>query len=183
MTDSVIYVSFQELATRIFHRNTGKVCNDPIADQLMARISADENLHMIFYRDVAEAAFDVAPNQTMASLQLILRNFRMPGFAVPGFRRKAVIIAVGGVYDIRIHLDEVVKPILKKWRIFEREDFTGEGARLRDDLGALIDELEIECDKFEQSKSRYLERQARRTDHNLARKVLTTEGTLGMSRR
>ena len=36
------------------------------------------------------------------------------------------MIAVGGVYDPRIHLDEVVMPVLKKWRIFEREDFTGE---------------------------------------------------------
>ena len=59
----------------------------------------------------------------------------MPGFTVPEFRRKAVIIAVGGVYDPRIHLDDVVMPVLKKWRIFEREDFTGEAARMRDELG------------------------------------------------
>ncbi len=44
------------------------------------------------------------------------------------------MIAVGGVYDPRIHLDEVVMPVLKKWRIFERDDFNGEAARLRDDL-------------------------------------------------
>ncbi len=149
----------------------------------MAKISADENLHMIFYRDVTEAAFEIAPNQTMASLHLILRNFKMPGFAVPGFRRKAVIIAVGGIYDVRIHLDEVVLPVLKKWRIFERENLTGEGARLRDDLGKLIGELQTECDKFDESKNRYLERQARRDDQSTARKVLSTEGTLRMSRR
>ena len=50
--DSVIYVTFQELATRVSHRNTGKACNETIADQLLQRVSADENLHMIFYRDV-----------------------------------------------------------------------------------------------------------------------------------
>lgn len=155
LTDSVIYVTFQELATRVSHRNTGRACNDPIADQLMAKISADENLHMIFYRDVSEAAFEIAPDQAMASLHLILRHFKMPGFLVPEFRRKAVIIAVGGVYDLRIHLEEVVKPVLKKWRIFEREDFTGEAAWMRDDLGKLLEELEAECDKFEASKQRY----------------------------
>lgn len=95
LTDSVLYVSFQELATRISHRNTGKACNDPVADQLMAKISADENLHMIFYRDVSEAAFDLVPNQAMKSLHLILSHFQMPGFQVPEFRRKAVVIAVG----------------------------------------------------------------------------------------
>ncbi len=58
-----MYVSFQELATRVSHRNTGKACDDPIADQLLQRVSADENLHMIFYRDVSAAGLDIAPNQ------------------------------------------------------------------------------------------------------------------------
>ncbi|EUA01784.1 putative acyl-[acyl-carrier-protein] desaturase desA1 [Mycobacterium kansasii 824] len=51
-----MYVSFQELATRVSHRNTGRASNDTIAEQLMARVSHDENLHMIFYRDVSAAA-------------------------------------------------------------------------------------------------------------------------------
>jgi acyl-[acyl-carrier-protein] desaturase len=119
--DSVIYVTFQELATRVSHRNTGKACNETVADQLLQRVSADENLHMIFYRDVSEAGFEIAPNQAMHSLHHVLRNFKMPGYTVPDFRRKAVIIAVGGVFDPRIFLDDVVMPVLKKWRIFERE--------------------------------------------------------------
>ena len=181
--DSVMYVSFQELATRVSHRNTGKACNDGIADQLLARVSADENLHMIFYRDVSAAGLDIAPNQAMKSVHRILRNFKMPGFTVPEFRRKAVIIAVGGVYDPRIHLNEVVMPVLRNWRIFEREDFSGEAARMRDDLGLLIKELEVASDKFDESKQRYLEREARKTEKITARKVLKTEGTLTLSGR
>jgi acyl-[acyl-carrier-protein] desaturase len=181
--DSVMYVSFQELATRVSHRNTGKACNDTVADQLLARVSADENLHMIFYRDVSAAGLDIAPNQAMKSVHRILRNFKMPGFTVPEFRRKAVIIAVGGVYDPRIHLNEVVMPVLRKWRIFEREDFTGEAARMRDDLGVLIKELEVASDKFDESKQRYLEREARKTEKITASKVLSTKGTLTLSGR
>jgi acyl-[acyl-carrier-protein] desaturase len=172
--DSVIYVSFQELATRVSHRNTGKACDDTVADQLLARVSADENLHMIFYRDVSEAGFDIAPDQAMHSLHRVLRNFKMPGFTVPGFRAKAVIIAVGGVYDPRIHLDDVVMPVLKKWRIFEREDFTGEAARMRDDLGLLVEELEEACDKFEVAKQRRLEREARRAETLTAKRALVS---------
>ena len=179
--DSVVYVSFQELATRVSHRNTGKASREPIAEQLMARVSHDENLHMIFYRDVSAAGLDVAPNQAMKSVHKILRNFKMPGFTVPEFRRKAVIIAVGGVYDPRIHLNEVVMPVLKKWRIFEREDFTGEAAWMRDDLGLLIKELEDASDKFDESRQRYLEREARRTERITANKVLQTKGTLTLS--
>ena len=180
--DAVVYVSFQELATRVSHRNTGKACNDTIADQLMARLSHDENLHMIFYRDITEAGLEVAPNQAMTSIHRVLRNFQMPGFTVPEFRRKAVIIAVGGVYDPRIHLDEVVMPVLKKWRIFDREDFTGEAARMRDDLAVLVKELEQASDKFEVSKQRYLEREARKAESISAAKALKPEGTLTRSR-
>ncbi|GFG54251.1 acyl-ACP desaturase [Mycolicibacterium agri] len=172
--DSVIYVTFQELATRVSHRNTGKACNETIADQLLARVSADENLHMIFYRDVSEAGFEIAPDQAMHSLHRVLRNFKMPGFTVPEFRRKAVIIAVGGVYDPRIHLDDVVMPVLKKWRIFEREDFTGEAARMRDDLGKLVEELEQACDKFEVAKQKRLEREAKKAEKLTAKRVLAT---------
>ncbi|WP_205874840.1 acyl-ACP desaturase [Mycobacterium camsae] len=181
--DSVIYVTFQELATRISHRNTGKACDEPIADQMLAKISADENLHMIFYRDVSEAGFEIAPNQAMKSLHKILRNFQMPGYQVPEFRRKAVLIAVGGVYDPRIHLDDVVLPVLKKWRIFEREDFTGEAAALRDDLGVLIKELEASCDKFEVSRQRQLDRELRTGKKTTAFELHETAGKLTLSGR
>ncbi|MEZ0363170.1 acyl-ACP desaturase [Mycobacterium sp. pUA109] len=177
--DSVIYVTFQELATRISHRNTGKACNETVADKLLARVSGDENLHMIFYRDISEAGFEIAPNQAMNSLHRVLRNFQMPGFVVPEFRRKAVTIAVGGVYDPRIHLDDVVMPVLKKWRIFEREDFTGKAAEQRDDLALLVQELEEACDKFAVSKQRYLEREARKAEKLAARnkKVLASSAS------
>src|SRR6188474_751293 len=38
----LVYVAFQELATRISHRNTGKYSEDPVADKIMVRISTDE---------------------------------------------------------------------------------------------------------------------------------------------
>ena len=169
MLDAVMYVSFQELATRVSHRNTGKACHDPVAEQLLARISNDENLHMIFYRDISEAGFDIAPNQAMKSLHRVLKNFKMPGYTVPDFRRKAVIIAMGGVYDPRIHLDDVVMPVLKKWRIFERDDFTGEAAEMRDDLAVLIKELAETCDKFEEAKIRKLDRDAKLAEKRSAK--------------
>jgi acyl-[acyl-carrier-protein] desaturase len=43
---AVAYVSFQELATRVSHRNTGKATGCPLAEQLLQRVALDENLHM-----------------------------------------------------------------------------------------------------------------------------------------
>ena len=172
--DAVMYVSFQELATRVSHRNTGKACNDPVAEQLLARISNDENLHMIFYRDVSAAGLDIAPNQAIKSVHRILSNFRMPGSTVPEFSRKAVVIATGGIYDPRIHLEDVVMPILKKWRIFERDDFTGEDARMRDELGMLVADLEQTCVKFEEAKARKLDRDAKLAEKRAAKSLLAS---------
>ncbi len=62
------YVAFQELATRIAHHNTGRYSNDPVADRIMARIAADENLHMVFYRDVLQAALKIEPSAAVCAI-------------------------------------------------------------------------------------------------------------------
>jgi acyl-[acyl-carrier protein] desaturase len=162
MLDALTYVTFQELATRVSHRNTGRACDEPIADQLLRRVAADENLHMIFYRGLTGAALEISPDQAMVSIWRILVNFQMPGFAIPNFRRNAVTMAVGGIYDLRQHLDDVVMPVLRKWRIFERDDFAGEGARRRDELALFLKRMDSEAAKFLESKARYLEREARK---------------------
>ena len=159
---SVSYVTFQELATRVSHRNTGKACGDPIADRMLARVAADENLHMMFYRNIVGAALDVAPDQAMRAIMMILENFQMPGATMPDFRRNAVLIAKHGIYDLRQHLDDVVTPVLRKWRIFERNDFGPEGEELRERLAVFLAGLEGSAKKFEESRDRALAREAAR---------------------
>jgi len=157
---SIAYVSFQELATRVSHRNTGKVCNDPVADRLLARIAADENLHMIFYRDMCSAALDLVPDQALEALADVVENFRMPGQGMPDFRRNGVLMAKHGIYDTRQHLEEVVTPVLRKWRIFERDDFSPAGEQRREQLAAYLTKLEGQVVKFEEQRDRLLAREA-----------------------
>ncbi|OHT81853.1 acyl-ACP desaturase [Mycobacteroides chelonae] len=167
--DSVVYVTFQELATRVSHRNTGKACAEPIADELLKRISTDENLHMIFYRNMVTAGLEIAPNQAVKAVHKVLDNFTMPGYTIPGFRRNAVTIATGGVYDPQSHLDEVVLPVLRKWRIFERDDINGEAEWYREDLARIVGDLRKTSEDFEEVKAKYLERQAKRAERNAAK--------------
>ncbi|MFC9786679.1 acyl-ACP desaturase [Rhodococcus sp. NPDC127528] len=162
LLDSVSYVTFQELATRVSHRNTGKACGDPIADRMLARVAADENLHMMFYRNICGAALDVAPDQTIRAITKILTNFQMPGAGMPAFRRNAVLIAKGGIYDLRQHLDEVVLPVLRTWKIFERNDFGGEGEACREELDRFLTALQDDALRFEEARDRSLARAATR---------------------
>ncbi|MBX4169676.1 acyl-ACP desaturase [Rhodococcus sp. DMU2021] len=159
MLHSVAYVTFQELATRVSHRNTGRACDDSIADKMLQRIAADENLHMIFYRNICDAAIDIAPTQTLAAIVEVLENFQMPGAGMPNFRRNGVLMAKHGIYDLRQHLDDVVMPVLRKWRIFER-DLGSEAQQDLDKLGNFLDELERQAGRFEEMRDRSLAREA-----------------------
>ncbi|MEV5838555.1 acyl-ACP desaturase [Nocardia sp. NPDC052112] len=159
---NVAYVTFQELATRVSHRNTGKVCNDPIADRMLQRVAADENLHMIFYRNMCGAGLDLVPDQAMAAITQILTNFIMPGFGMPNFRRNGALMAKHGIYDLRQHLEEVVQPVLKKWNVFERNDFGPNGEQARQELAEFLEKLEKDVLKFEEQRDRLLAREAAR---------------------
>ena len=161
---SIAYVSFQELATRVSHRNTGKVANDPVADRLLARIAADENLHMIFYRDMCAAALDIVPDQALEAIADVVENFRMPGQGMPDFRRNGVLMAKHGIYNPRQHLEEVVTPILRKWLIFERNDFSPVGEQRREQLAAYLTKFEGQVLKFEEQRDRLLAREAQRKE-------------------
>lgn len=146
------YVSFQELATRVSHRNTGEATGDPVAEQLLSRIALDENLHMVFYRNVLAAAFDIAPDATMTAVLGTVRDFAMPGHGIEGFGRKAVQIAVAGIYDLRQHLDEVVMPVLRKWRVFDRTDFGPAGELAREELQDYLTTTEAAAQRFEEKR-------------------------------
>ncbi len=162
--EAIAYVSFQELATRVSHRNTGRATGDPIADKLLARIATDENLHMIFYRNLMAAAFEVAPDMSMQAVTKEVTQFQMPGASMAGFRRNSVLIAKAGIYDLRLHHDEVVSPVLRAWKVFDRTDFGPEGEQAREELAEFLVGLDAQATKFVESRERMRARIAARSD-------------------
>ena len=158
MLHTIAYVTFQELATRISHRNTGKISDDAIAENMMQRISLDENLHMLFYRNTLGAALDLEPNATMRAITDVVTNFDMPGANMPGFGRKAVQIALAGIYDMQLHLDEVIAPILRAWKVFERTDLSGDGVKAREELSAFLRKTGDEASRFNEKRELYFDR-------------------------
>ncbi|GAA1935522.1 acyl-ACP desaturase [Nocardioides marmoribigeumensis] len=142
------YVSFQELATRVSHRNTGRFTEEPIAEKLLARVAKDENLHMIFYRNIVAAALAVAPGQTLRAITDEVVGFQMPGAIIPGFNRKAVQMAKAGIYDLRIHHDDIVSPLLRQWDVWALEGLDDEGERAREELAAAVAALDEEATRF-----------------------------------
>jgi acyl-[acyl-carrier-protein] desaturase len=144
------YVAFQELATRISHRNTGRYSDDPVADRIMVRIATDENLHMVFYRDIMAAALRIQPSAAVRAIVDEVLRFQMPGAGIPRFLRKAAEMAKAGIYNQRIHHDEVLLPILKFWRIFDLEGLDAPAEDARRLLAEHLDSLDAAAKRFEE---------------------------------
>jgi acyl-[acyl-carrier-protein] desaturase len=138
----LVYLTLQELATRIAHRNTGKMLGDPVGYELMARVASDENLHHLFYRDLATAAFDADPSGMVLAVEREVMDFAMPGTGIPDFDRHAALIARAGIYDLAIHHSQIVVPVVvKQWRIGELTGLSPEADAARSRLLDRIDRV------------------------------------------
>jgi acyl-[acyl-carrier-protein] desaturase len=159
---SLAYVSFQELATRISHRNTGRYSGDPVCEQLLARVAQDENLHMVFYRNLLAGALELAPNETMRAITDVVANFQMPGYGIENFGRKAAQMALAGIYDLRIHHNEVLAPVLRNLRVFDLTGLSGDGERAREELAEYMAGLDANATRFEERRAANRQRVAAR---------------------
>ncbi len=81
-------------------------------------------------------------------------GFQMPGAGMPNFMRNSVTIAKAGIYDLRLHHDEVITPVLKFWRVFERTDLDGAGEKAREELALFMAGLDAQATKFVEQRER-----------------------------
>jgi acyl-[acyl-carrier-protein] desaturase len=135
IAEGIVYVALQELATRIAHRNTGKLLDDEVGAGIMSRVAADENLHHLFYRDLASAALEIDPSGMVAAIERQVREFAMPGTGIPDFSSHARLIARAGVYDFAQHHDQILVPVLfKHWRVEQLQNLKSAAEQARERL-------------------------------------------------
>ena len=140
--EALAYLSMQELATRIAHRNTGKLIEDQAGQDVMLRVGNDENLHFLFYRDLATAALEADPSNMMIGIERAVRNFAMPGTGIENFDALAKEIAKAGIYDFKIHHEQILVPVvLRHWKVAEVTGLSPEAEKARDSLVKRIDKI------------------------------------------
>jgi len=151
--DGIVYVTLQELATRISHRGTGAITESPEAEKLMKRIATDENLHYVFYRDIAAAVLEIDPSAMMQAIKRQVLGFAMPGLELPGFRDKAISIAKAGIYDLRIHHDQVLTQVLlKQWKIDDIDGLDDDAKAARDEVHTFLGHLDAAATRYEEKQ-------------------------------
>jgi acyl-[acyl-carrier-protein] desaturase len=140
--DGLVYVTLQELATRIAHHNTGKLLDDPVGYEVMKRVAADENRHHLFYRDATAAAIELDPSGMVLAIERQVRCFEMPGTGIVDFEQHARAIARAGIYDFQIHHDQILAPVvLRQWDVERLTGLTDEAERARDALLGRIERI------------------------------------------
>ncbi len=123
--DGFAYLAMQELATRISHHNTGKKLPDKNGQALMRRVAIDENLHYLFYRDMATATLEENPSATVEAINRQITNFKMPGTGIKDFVKHSRKIAKAGIYNFAIHSENIVKPLVYgHWKIDKLSNLT-----------------------------------------------------------
>ena len=143
------YTSAQELATRVSHRNTGKITEDPEAFALMRNIAADENHHFVFYKGVMAEMLRIEPSMVLEGIHNAFANFQMPGVGIPRFVRRSIDMARAGVYNLRIHHDEIITPLLQQWRIAGLTGLTARAEEFQEKLMAIPADLVRKAERFE----------------------------------
>jgi acyl-[acyl-carrier-protein] desaturase len=140
MADLVTYVSFQERATQIAHRNTGAKLpkDDKMGRNVLALVAGDETKHYLFYRDLALAAFAIDPSTMMIAAAKQVRDFAMPGTGIPSFTRHAVRIAREGIYGLGQFLKDVLDPVLSLWDVDHLAGLSSEAEKSRQELSEFM---------------------------------------------
>ena len=135
LQNGFVYLALQELATRIAHRSTGRMMGDPAGYDVMMRVAGDENLHQLFYRDLAAAAIEVDPDGMVVAMEEEVRTFTMPGTGIPGFIEHAKKIAAAGIYDLTVHHEQILVPVvLRTWDVENIEGLSQVGEEARERL-------------------------------------------------
>lgn len=152
--DGLVYTSLQELATRIAHRNTGQYTDDPLIEKLTARIAIDENLHYVFYRELAKAALEIDPSAMIMAINRQVVGFQMPGIEIPEFKAKAIQMAKAGIYDLRIHHDQVVLPVLfTHWKIDQLTGLSDAAEEAREGITNYLAMLDATATMYEEKRA------------------------------
>ena len=140
--EGLVYVTLQELATRIAHFNPARHINDEAGKAIMRRVAFDENLHFLFYRDVMSATIDMDPSNAVVAIANQVNGFAMPGQGIRDFDAHARAIAEAGIYDLAIHHDQILRPVvLRDWNLPGLTELSGIAEAARDRLMGLIDRI------------------------------------------
>ncbi|MER8041246.1 acyl-ACP desaturase [Streptomyces sp. NPDC094032] len=137
---SLVYVTLQELGTRVSYQGIRRLCDEPVCEALMRRIAHDENRHMLFYRTILQACVRMHPDRTLQAVATVLRTFRPPAHAAPGFGRLISSMARSGILSPEIYHRDIALPFLRMLGALDTTGLAPAGQRAQEEIAAHLEE-------------------------------------------
>jgi acyl-[acyl-carrier-protein] desaturase len=89
-------------------------------------------------------------------------DFEMPGAVMDNFRRMSAQIADAGIYDLRVHHDDIVWPLLRHLKLFDVTGLDADAEQTREELAAFMAKLDAQATRYEDKRAARRERAAAR---------------------
>ena len=157
---SMVYVSFQERATKISHANTGKLaekCGDQILGKICSAVAGDEARHEEAYKRIFLRILEADPgNALVAFAAMMNQKISMPALLMSDgtesdlFSRFAVVAQRSGIYTIRDYA-EVIDHLVKYWDIASITGLSDEAARSQEYLCGLSATYLAKADRIQEA--------------------------------
>ncbi|MGW6422669.1 acyl-ACP desaturase [Nocardia sp. NPDC055053] len=137
LIDVLATCAFEELAAAIRHRNTAALGENLVVTAMAEKLAVDDELQAEFFATLVAAALDLVPDQAVRAIADQVAAFRVPHVDLPGGGSSDEALAAAGIYDPANEAELVFKPLLQRWNIFTRTDFTEAGEKARAELAHL----------------------------------------------
>ena len=157
---SLVYVSFQERATKISHSNTGALAEkfgDKTLAKICAAIAGDEARHEEAYKRFFRGMIDIDPSRAVNAFAAMIRQkIGMPARLMSDgtdrdlFAQYAVVAQRTQVYTFQDYVD-VLRYLVGYWEIGAISGLTGEAAESQDYLCRLPDKYSAKAGRFQEA--------------------------------
>jgi acyl-[acyl-carrier-protein] desaturase len=115
--EMMIYTTLQEFATALNYRGlrrVAEVSDDPALSKLLALLARDEVGHFQFFKDGVKLYMTQDRDRVLEALNFVIHTFRMPATdIIPDWEQRGRLIGQLGIFDDRIYLRDVVRPVLQ----------------------------------------------------------------------
>jgi len=115
--EMMLYTVLQEFATSLNYRGLRRLAresNDPALDKLLVLLSRDETGHFEFFKNGVLLFMKQNRDLVLEKMNGVIRTFRMPAWEIiPGWAEQDRFIRELGIFDDRIYMRDVVRPVLK----------------------------------------------------------------------
>jgi len=115
--EMMLYTSLQEFATALNYRGLRKLAEasgDPALDKVLVLLARDETAHFEFFKNGVRLYMEQDRELVLERLNHVIRTFRMPAHdIIPDWDVQDRFIRSLGIFDDRIYMRDVVRPVVK----------------------------------------------------------------------